>query len=408
MPSIPAPTKPSFHGWRIAWALALTQTVGYGVLHYAFGVFVQPMEAELGWSRAQTSAAFSLALLVSGLAAIPVGRWFDRYGARGLMSAGSLLGGVLVWGWARVEGLEAFYLIWAGLGLVMAMVLYEMAFAVLAIWFHRYRAQAMLVVTLVAGLASTIFVPLCTWLVQAMGWRAALEILALLFVLSTFPPHALVLRRRPEDVGQVPDGEAWTIPSPSSPKTNLSPKAALHQPTFWWLTLGFALARATSIALTAHLVPLLNEQGHPPMLVAAAAGGVGVVQLLGRLIYTPFSQKVSLFHLSALFIGFYPLGLLGLLALPKGLGLWAFVLCFGLANGSISLSKPALIAQTYGTQHYGSINGSMTSFIAIAQTLAPFAVGALHQLFEGYSGVLWVLVGLARTAALAISQARPL
>lgn len=398
----------SFYGWRIAWALALTQTTGFGVLHYAFGVFVKPMEAELGWSRAETSAAFSLALLVSGLAAIPVGRWFDRHGARALMTTGSVWGALLVWGWAQVQNLTAFYLLWAGLGLAMAMVLYEVAFAVLAVWFRRYRPRAMLVVTLVAGLASTIFVPLCTWLVQAVGWREALEILALIFA-GTIPLHALVLRRRPHDLGQVPDGETFEAhPAHSpAPEPSVSAKEALRQPTFWWLSLGFAFSRATSIALTAHLVPMLTEKGHTPALVATAAGLVGVMQLAGRLVYTPFSEKVSLFNLSAIFLGFYTLGLLSLLALPEGLGLWAFVVFFGLANGSISLAKPALIAETYGAKHYGSINGSMTSIIAVAQTIAPFAAGALHQLSGGYNAVLWVFAALAVVSALAIAQAKP-
>lgn len=406
---MPPLSSPRFHGWRIAWALALTQTIGYGVLYYAFGVFVKPMEAELGWSRAETSAAFSLALLVSGLAAIPVGRWFDRHGARTLMTVGSIWGALLVWGWAQVQSLAAFYLLWAGLGLAMAMVLYEVAFAVLAVWFRRYRPRAMLVVTLMAGLASTIFVPLCTWMVQTVGWREALEILALVFALGTIPLHALVLRRRPLDLGQVPDGQPFEVhPNHSAPpEPSVSTKEALHQPTFWWLSLGFALSRATSIALTAHMVPLLLEKGYSPALAATAAGMVGVMQLAGRIAYTPFSQKVSLFYLSAAFMGCYTLGLLGLLGLPGGTGLWAFVLFFGLANGSLSLAKPALIAETYGAQHYGSINGSMTSIVAMAQTIAPFAAGALHQLTGGYHAVLWVFAVLAAASALAIALAQP-
>ncbi|MCS7067272.1 MAG: MFS transporter [Meiothermus sp.] len=403
----PSPTA-SYYGWRIAWALAITQTVGFGVLYYTFGVFVGPMEAELGWSRTETSAAFSLALLVSGLAAIPVGRWFDRHGARALMTAGSIWGALLVWGWAQVQSLTAFYLLWAGLGLAMAMVLYEVAFAVLAVWFRRYRPRAMLVVTLTAGLASTIFVPLSTWLVQLAGWRGALEILALILAVSTIPLHALVLRRRPEDIGQVPDGEESAIPfrNPAQEPSTRA-KEALRQPTFWWLSLGFALSRATSIALTAHLVPLLTEKGYSPALVALAAGGVGVVQLAGRILYTPLSERVSLFHLSGAFLGGYALGLLSLLFLPPGLGLGAFVLFFGLANGSISLAKPALLAEIYGAKHYGTINGSMTSIVAVAQTIAPFATGALHGLSGNYNPALWLLAALATISALAIWQARP-
>src|SRR5690606_41314948 len=91
--------RATFHGWRIAWALAVTQTVGFGVLFYAFQVFTLPMEAELGLSRAQTSGAYSLALLLSGLAAVPVGRWVDRRGARLLMTVASLAGAGLLLAW---------------------------------------------------------------------------------------------------------------------------------------------------------------------------------------------------------------------------------------------------------------------------------------------------------------------
>lgn len=99
------------YGWRIAWTLAVTQTVGYGVLFYAFSVSIKPMEAELGWSRAEMSGAFSLALLLSGLVAIPVGRWVDRRGARGVMTMGSGLGALLMLAWSLTDSLTTFYLI---------------------------------------------------------------------------------------------------------------------------------------------------------------------------------------------------------------------------------------------------------------------------------------------------------
>ena len=93
----------SFYGWRIAWALGVTQTISYGVLYYAFSVFIAPMETELGWSRAETSTAFSLALLLSSVVAIPVGRYVDRHGARQLMTLGSVAGVVLVLLWSSVQ-----------------------------------------------------------------------------------------------------------------------------------------------------------------------------------------------------------------------------------------------------------------------------------------------------------------
>src|SRR5437588_12638875 len=84
-----------YYGWVLVATLGITETISWGVLYYAFSVFLQPMQTDLGWSRGATTGAFSLALVVSGLAAIPVGRWLDRHGARLLMSGGSCLGVVL-------------------------------------------------------------------------------------------------------------------------------------------------------------------------------------------------------------------------------------------------------------------------------------------------------------------------
>ena len=122
----------SYYGWRIAGTLAFTETVSWGVLYYAFAVFVVPIQEEMGWSPTAITGAYSLGLLVSALAAPLVGRWLDRHGPRALMTLGSTLGTVLLLAWASVEDLWVFYLVWVGIGLAMAATLYEPAFAVLA------------------------------------------------------------------------------------------------------------------------------------------------------------------------------------------------------------------------------------------------------------------------------------
>jgi MFS family permease len=163
------PQRGFYYGWAIAMTLAVTETASWGVLYYAFAVFLVPMQEELGWSRPAVTGAYSLGLLVSGLAAPLVGRWLDRHGPRGLMTIGSIAGAALLLVWASVEDLLVFYLVWVGIGLAMAATLYEPAFAVLAKWFERGRARALLLVTLAGGLASTIFLPLSAWLVEAQG-----------------------------------------------------------------------------------------------------------------------------------------------------------------------------------------------------------------------------------------------
>ena len=108
-----------YYGWVMVAALAVTETVSWGVLYYAFSVFLVPMRSSLGWSDATLTGAYSLGLLVSGFAAPFVGRWIDRRGPRWLMTAGSLLGVALVLAWSQVGSVVVWYLIWAGMGLAM-------------------------------------------------------------------------------------------------------------------------------------------------------------------------------------------------------------------------------------------------------------------------------------------------
>ncbi|HET6763380.1 MAG TPA: MFS transporter, partial [Longimicrobiaceae bacterium] len=167
-----------FYGWVLVGTLSLTETVSYGILTYAFAVFLGPMERELGWSRTAATGAYSFALLVAGAAAIPAGRWVDRHGARGLMTAGSCAAASGVFAWSRVQSLPALYAVWTLIGLAMAAVLYEPAFAVIATWFVRGRSRALTVLTFAGGFASIVFVPLSAALVRSLGWRNALAALA--------------------------------------------------------------------------------------------------------------------------------------------------------------------------------------------------------------------------------------
>jgi MFS family permease len=164
----------SRRGWLLVAALAASETTSYGVLAYAFAVFLVPMQQELGWSRTALTGAYSVAIIVSGVAAIPVGRWLDGHGARALMTAGSAAATLLVLAWAQVTDLTVFYAIWVGIGLTMAAVLYEPAFAVIATWFgdNTERRRALLTLTVIAGFASAIYVPLASWLAGPGPWVA--------------------------------------------------------------------------------------------------------------------------------------------------------------------------------------------------------------------------------------------
>jgi len=122
--------RESYYGWRIALTLAITETISWGILYYAFAVFIRPMELDTGWSRTELTGAFSLALLLRGAMAVPVGIWIDRHGARLLMTVASLLASALLVLWSQADDLAIFYLVWSGLGLCMAALFYEPAFTV--------------------------------------------------------------------------------------------------------------------------------------------------------------------------------------------------------------------------------------------------------------------------------------
>ena len=196
------------------------------------------------------TAAFSVGLGVAALAGLPVGRWIDRRGGRGLMTAGSCLATALTFAWARVESLPALYAVWFFMGLAMAATLYEPAFAVVVSWFRQGRRdRALLTVTLVAGFASTIFMPLEVWLLERVGSRSALTLLAVVLAVTTIPLHAFLLRRNPAPTeSRGADGVRITVPG-------MSLGQATRTLVFWVLAGAFLLSNFSTAAASVHLIP---------------------------------------------------------------------------------------------------------------------------------------------------------
>lgn len=395
-------TGRAFHGDRIVAALAVTETISWGVLYYAIGVLALPMERELGWSREVVFGGFSLGLLVQALASIPVGRWLDRHGGRALMSAGSLAAATLVWAWSQVTTVAAYLLIWIGLGLAMAAVLYEPAFATLSRWFDRHRPRALMTVTLAAGLASTIFLPLTEALVSHFGWRGALLAWAAVLAVVTLPLHAFVLRRDPADLGQHPDGEAGVGPLRPPPA---EARAPVRGGDFAGLAAAFALSAVAAAAASAHLVPMLAGRGHSESTAALVAGWMGLMQLPGRLLFpwlrrTLRSDRVTpvLFAAQA--------AALALVALAEPPWLWVGVGLLGAAGGLLTLARATEVADRHGLARYGALSGRLAFATTLARAAGPIGAAALLGPVGGYSPLLVLLAALAACAA-ALSVAGP-
>jgi MFS family permease len=272
-------------------ALAITTTVGYGVLTYAFSVLLGPMSQELGISTTTAVGASTVAVLVSGLMSVPVGRWLDARGGRGLMTTGSILAAAAVLGWSQVQNSLQLYGVFVGIGIASAMVLYPPAFAVVvAVTRPESRTNAILTITLVGGLASSIFIPLTGQLAHAHGWRGALVILAAVLAVTTIPLHAIVVRR--------------TKPRPQPDKqTAGSPGRVLRDPGFWLLAGAFVAHSAALAVISIHLVLYLISLGHPPATAATLAGLLGLLSVTGRLVTSVAARWLPMATITAVVLG---------------------------------------------------------------------------------------------------------
>jgi MFS family permease len=395
---------PERYGWVIVATLCVTETVTWGIVYYGFPVFLRPMEQDLGASRIAVTGAFSVGLGVSALAALPVGRWIDRHGARGLMTAGSCLATLLTFAWARVQSLPALYAVWFGMGLAMAATLYEPAFAAIVSWFTTRRDRALLTVTLAAGLASTIFMPIEAWLLSQVGWRNAVTILTVVLGVITIPMHAGLLRRAPASGAR--SGTESTQPAPV-PGMTLA--AARQAPVFWVLAAAFFVSNFATAALSTHLIPYLVGLGYSPTMSATAIGWMGAMQLPGRLLFVPISARLgaramvaAVFIAQALGIGQLPLlGLIGTL-LP-------FIFLQGAANGMATLARATSLAEFFGARHYGAIAGAVALGANGARAIGPVGASLLWVWLGSYPAVFWLLAAslVMAAAALLASGARP-
>ena len=399
--SLPEPAHrydPRVIGW-----LSLAQMITWGTVFYSFALLMEPLERELGLTRAQSSLGFSLLLGVDGLMAYPVGRWIDRGHERLLITGGSLLIALGLALHTLVDGLFSFYAVWMLLGAGLAASAYNPVFAVVTRRYPLDFRRAIITLTFLGGLASTVFIPLTSWLIEAWGWRAALGVLAVLPLLVSAPLNARMLRRLAMTSG-------GTAPSASEALSANDPaeRARLMRSAPYLLVSFFVVAMMGVVAaLPAHLVNLLREAGLPQAWVIAVPASIGVIQVAGRLLLFVMEQQSDPHRANLVIPLLIPLGLLVLLFAGQNFGLaLLFVLLFGLGNGMITIVKGTAVAQYVSRTHVGALNGAMGLPIAIARACAPWLMGLLWTPTAGYTTGLWVLVGVSVAAALAMWAAQ--
>jgi len=398
MPTAPQQLTRSKALGPFSFWLSLPQLITWGSVFYTFSLLMTPLEAELGMSRAESSLAFSLALLAEGLMAYGVGRWIDAGRERWVMTLGSLWIGVGLVGHSFVTTVAGFYAAWIWLGLGTAATFYTPAFAVVTRRFPQDFRRAIITLTFLGGLASTVFIPLFAWWMDLWGWRQALWALAALQFFICAPLHAWLLQGAPR---KVLESAAHDAVQPASVREHL------RRAPFWLLALFMVLSMSVTSALPAHMIALLQESGLSPAWVIAIPAAIGVIQVLGRLVLFVFERYWDVHAANRWIPTLIPAGVLALLI--GGLSPIAslvFVVLYGLGNGMNTIVKGTAMAQYVSRQHVGQLNGLLGMPIALARAAAPLTLGLLWSPEHGYTLALWwlLLASLLGTAALWAAQ----
>jgi MFS family permease len=371
--------------------LCVTVTIGYGTLYYAFAVLAPAITADTGWSHAAVTAAFSLGSVIGGVAGIPVGRVLQEHGPRAVMTLASLLGAGSAAVIALAPSYPVFALGWVLAGLASAGLFYPPAFATLTQWYGERRVEAITVLTLVAGFASTIFAPLTNALEGGLGWRDTYLLIGIV-VLVTAPAHVFALRRPW-------DGERITAARAGADRVILTSRPFLLLAAAGTLT---ALAMYASLI---NLVPLLTSRGLSTDLAAWALGIGGAGQVAGRLAYPaltrllpPTTRAVAVIALLAA-----TLAALALVPGPAAL-LVAVAVVSGAARGLFTLVGATLVTDHWGPERYAALSGVYNAPVTIAAALAPALGAGLAAATGSYAVLFLALAALAVAAAVLASS----
>ena len=371
---------------RVVLVLSITEITSWGILYYAFAVLASSIVRDTGWSQVSVTAAFSASLIVSGVVGIVLGRRLDRFGPRWIMTTGSVLAVIAVLVIATAQNYAVFVTGWLIAGTAMAGVLYAPAFAALTHWGGQRRVPALTTLTLVAGLASTVFAPLTAGFETVTNWRTTYLILSLLLAAITIPMHWWGLNH------------PWHLEAPSKHETVRGNEARTLP--FVALMLTATLSAFVVYAAVINLVPLLVERGLSTTEAAIGLGVGGIGQVTGRLGYARFAAAMT--PVSRTVVVILAIGMTtAMLAVAPAVMSVLFVASalVGVARGIFTLVQATAISDRWGSTRFGHLNGILTAPVLLASAIAPFAGAALADATGGQREAFMLLAGLALVPA---------
>ena len=376
---------------------------------YGMSVFVDPMIEELGWSRSLFSTLYSVATLLSAGALVLAGRQIDRFGNRIVIASAALLFGGALLVLSVSNGILTLLLGFVLLRTFGSGVLTLGSRTLVANWFDTRAGRAFSLIAVAAMLSQALVPSFNNLMIETVGWRDAFRVNALIMWLLLLPIVALVLRNRPRDIGQFPDGIPHRNPANRlvEDERGMSLRAALRSVTFWSLIGASAVPSLVVTGLAFNQVAILTDRDLPRSLAATtfaveAAVALPITLLAGWLV-DRFPVRVILMLGQVFLI----IAMLFLLVATTPALVLAYSAWRGASSGLWMVAADVAWPRYFGRKHLGSIRGVGSAVGVVGAALGPIPFGLSYDYLGSYNTAIGALLILPTVAALAVIRALP-
>jgi MFS family permease len=411
---------PFYYGWLIVGIAFVTMAIGV-TARTAFSLLMPPLINEFGWDRGLTAGAFSFGFLVSAVLSPIVGRVMDRQGPRIVIMTGVLL---MTAGLLLAPYIERPWHLYATLGVLVGgganLMTYTAHSQFLPNWFVQRRGLAISVAFSGVGVGAIVLLPWLQSIIVADGWRASCWAIGLLVMLAVAPLNLLV-RKKPEDIGLLPDGDAraptaaekrqtLNIVDPAWVAIDWTLARALRTTRFWWIVLGYFCGLVAWYAVQVHQTKYLTEIGFTPLMAAWALGAVSVVGIPGQIILGGLSDRIGREWVWAVGCAGFAVCYAALIVLehaPSNVLLYVMVLSQGILGYALTSVMGPIVAEIFEGPHYGSIFGTITVALIGGGAAGPWMAGVIHDATGSYRFAFFLAIACCFTSAAAIWHAAP-
>lgn len=400
-----------FYGWAVVAGAFVSHFLGYGTLVVAFGIFFPFMAESLSWSRGLLASATILARGASGVTGPMLGHLVDRHGPRPFVIFGGMTMAV---GAATLAMVHSPWQLFVGYGLLLSVgsvALTDLtADSTVSKWFVRRRGRALAFSTMGMSSAGIVLPGALAFVISTMGWRAAWAALAaaiLILALLIAP----VMRRRPEDHGMVPDGEAFQPADESGvpfvDEVSFTAKEAIRTPAFWLLAASTNLAAIAIFGVNLHVFSYLRDSGLSVGLAAGTITYLYFLQTAAKPIWGFIGERLHVrYCLAACYAG-GAVGIVILMGASTLPGFIAFATVYGLTRGAQSFISSLAWSNYFGRDAQGAIRGALFPIRFVSGSIGPVAAGLAFDLRGDYTMAFAAFVAVFALGSLAAVMARP-